>query len=50
MPHDAYPVIQQCAVVMRKSEHRADAHAFLGWLTSPPVQRNLAQYGLEPAQ
>jgi len=35
-------------VVMKKSEHRADAHAFLDWLRSAPVQKNLTQYGLEP--
>lgn len=50
MPKDAYPPIRQCAVVMKKSEHGADAHAFLDWLTSPPIQRNLTQYGLDPVQ
>jgi molybdate transport system substrate-binding protein len=50
IPAVAYPEIRQCAVVMKKSEHRADAHAFLDWLRSPPVQRNLTQYGLDPAQ
>jgi molybdate transport system substrate-binding protein len=47
MPLDIYPPIRQCAVVMKKSDHRADAHAFLDWLTSPPIQRNLKQYGLD---
>ena len=50
MPPIAYPVIRQCAVVMQKSAHRADAHAFLDWLRSPAVQQSLAQYGLDPAQ
>jgi molybdate transport system substrate-binding protein len=50
MPQAAYPGIRQCAVVMKKSEHRADAHAFLDWLRSPPVQHNLIQYGLDPVQ
>jgi molybdate transport system substrate-binding protein len=48
IPVVAYPEIRQCAVVMKKSEHRADAHAFLDWLRSPPVQRNLPKYGLDP--
>jgi molybdate transport system substrate-binding protein len=50
IPAVAYPEIRQCAVVMKKSEHRADAHAFLDWLRSPPIQRNLTQYGLDPVQ
>ncbi|HEX9201762.1 MAG TPA: molybdate ABC transporter substrate-binding protein [Acidobacteriaceae bacterium] len=50
MPPDAYPAIRQCAVVMKKSDRRADAHAFLDWLRSPAIQRNLAKYGLDPAQ
>jgi len=45
-----YPPINQCAVVMKNSAHRADAHAFLDWLKSSAVQQNLAQYGLDPAQ
>ena len=45
-----YPEIRQCAVVMKKSEHRSDAHAFLDWLRSPPIQRNLSGYGLDPVQ
>ncbi|MDP9050345.1 MAG: molybdate ABC transporter substrate-binding protein [Acidobacteriota bacterium] len=48
MPLVTYPPIRQCAVVMKKSEHRADAHAFLDWLLSRPIQRNLTQYGLDP--
>jgi molybdate transport system substrate-binding protein len=48
MPKDAYPGIRQCAVVMQKSGHRADAHAFLDWLLTPAIQRNLTQYGLDP--
>jgi molybdate transport system substrate-binding protein len=45
---DSYPEIRQCAVVMKKSDHRADAHAFLDWLRSSAVQRNLPKYGLDP--
>jgi molybdate transport system substrate-binding protein len=48
MPLAIYPPIRQCAVVMKKSEHRADAHAFLDWLLSRPIQQNLKQYGLDP--
>jgi molybdate transport system substrate-binding protein len=48
MPTSAYPEIRQCAVVMKNSPHRADAHAFLDWLRSPPIQANLPKYGLEP--
>jgi molybdate transport system substrate-binding protein len=48
IPKVAYPEIRQCAVVMKNSAHRADAHAFLDWLRSPPIQRNLPQYGLDP--
>ncbi len=50
MPTIAYPPIRQCAVVMIKSEHRSDAHAFLDWLRSPGVQQNLPKYGLDPFQ
>jgi molybdate transport system substrate-binding protein len=49
MQPGTYPEIRQCAVVMRNSAHRADAHAFLDWLRSPEVQHNLAQFGLDPA-
>ena len=48
MPHVAYPEIRQCAVVMKNSAHRADAHAFLDWLRSPAIQQNLPKYGLDP--
>lgn len=46
----SYPEIRQCAVVMRNSDHRAEAHAFLDWLRSPGIQQNLSKYGLDPAQ
>jgi molybdate transport system substrate-binding protein len=48
MPASAYPEIRQCAVVMKNAPHRADAHAFLDWLTSRPIQANLPKYGLDP--
>lgn len=48
MPPTTYLPIRQCAVVMKSSKHRTDAHAFLDWLRSRPIQRNLPQYGLAP--
>jgi molybdate transport system substrate-binding protein len=45
-----YPEIRQCAVVMKASAHRADAHAFLDWLRSADIQKNLPKYGLDPVQ
>ncbi|MGD0798298.1 MAG: molybdate ABC transporter substrate-binding protein [Acidobacteriaceae bacterium] len=50
MQPGTYPPLNQCAVVMKSSAHRADAHAFLDWLRSPPIQRNLAALGLDPIQ
>jgi molybdate transport system substrate-binding protein len=47
IPQATYPEIRQCAVVMRKSAHRAEAHAFLDWLRSPAIQQNLTKYGLD---
>ncbi|HTD97205.1 MAG TPA: molybdate ABC transporter substrate-binding protein [Edaphobacter sp.] len=45
-----YPEIRQCAVVMKKSERRADAHAFLDWLLSGEVQGRLKSLGLAPVR
>lgn len=45
-----YPEMQQCAVVMSKSKHRAEAHAFLDWLLTPAVQGNLSKLGLAPVK
>jgi molybdate transport system substrate-binding protein len=50
MQPGTYPEIRQCAVVMKNSSHRSDAHAFLDWLRSPPIQHNLTQFGLDPVQ
>jgi molybdate transport system substrate-binding protein len=33
-------------VVMAKSEKKAEAHAFLDWLLSDPLQRELEKMGL----
>jgi molybdate transport system substrate-binding protein len=46
VPTSQYPEIRQCAVVMKKSDRRMDAHAFLDWLLSPAVQDNWSKYGL----
>jgi len=48
VPIAAYPEIRQCAVVLVKSDKRPEAHAFLDWLTSNPIQQNLPDLGLEP--
>jgi molybdate transport system substrate-binding protein len=47
---NVYPEIRQCGVVMRKSDKRAEAHAFLDWLTSPAIQSSLPKMGLTPVQ
>jgi molybdate transport system substrate-binding protein len=49
MPPSSYPQIRQCAVVLRNSAHRTEAHAFLDWFRSHAIQQNLTKYGLEPA-
>jgi molybdate transport system substrate-binding protein len=43
-----YPEIRQCAVVLRASDRRAEAHAFLDWLRSPGIQANLPKLGFRP--
>lgn len=48
IPTQTYPEIRQCAVVMLKSQHAADAHHFLDWLRSPAVQSQLPKMGLDP--
>jgi molybdate transport system substrate-binding protein len=50
IPQSAYPEIRQCAVVMRNSQRRTEAHAFLDWLRSPAIQENLTRHGLEPVR
>jgi molybdate transport system substrate-binding protein len=46
VPTNLYPPILQYAVVMAKSDRRAEAHAFLDWLLTPAVQENLDKLGL----
>jgi len=43
-----YPAIHQCGVVIKSSPNLAEAHKFLDWLTSAPVQASLTRFGLEP--
>lgn len=45
-----YPQIQQCAVVMAKSPHRPEAHAFLDWLLTAAIQENMSKLGLAPVK
>ena len=45
IPTQTYPEIRQCAVVLLKSQHAADAHHFLDWLRSPAVQSAAAEGG-----
>ena len=47
---DVYPEIRQCGVVLLKSSHRTEAHAFLDWLLSEPIQSELPKLGLKPVQ
>jgi molybdate transport system substrate-binding protein len=46
VPFSQYPEIRQCAVIMNKSDRKAEAHAFLDWLLSPEVQGNWSKLGL----
>lgn len=50
VPTSAYPALKQCAVVIQKSPHKDEAHAFLNWLLTPGVQGSLQKMGLAPAQ
>lgn len=50
VPTYAYPPLRQCAVVMAKSPQKAEAHAFLDWLLTPAVQKNLPSLGLGPVK
>lgn len=45
-----YPQIRQCAVVLAKSDRKAEAHIFLNWLLSPAIQADLPKLGLSPPQ
>ena len=47
VPDSQYPEIRQTAVVLSKSGHRAEAHAFLDWLLSSEIQGQLPNIGME---
>jgi len=46
VPTSQYPEIRQCAIVMKNSDRKAEAHAFLDWLLSQAVQDNWPKLGL----
>jgi molybdate transport system substrate-binding protein len=48
-PPGSYPEIRQCGVVLKAAKNEAAARNFLQWLTSIPIQRSLAKFGLDPA-
>jgi len=50
VPNSTYPPIIQYAVVMKKSDRRAEAHAFLDWLLQSEVQASLVPMGLDPVR
>jgi len=50
IPPDAYPPIQQAAVILKSSPHQQLARAFLDWLTSPTTQTQLKAFGLDPVK
>jgi molybdate transport system substrate-binding protein len=45
-----YPEIRQSGVVLTASKNQQAAATFLQWLTSPPVQKSLTGFGLDPAK
>ncbi|HVC45805.1 MAG TPA: molybdate ABC transporter substrate-binding protein [Terracidiphilus sp.] len=50
IPRDLYPPLEQGAVVLRASGHRAEAHRLLAFLLSAPVQAQLEKRGLSPVR
>lgn len=45
-----YTPILQCAVVLAKSDRKAEAHTFLNWLLTPEVQATFPKMGLGPVK
>ncbi|SNS77241.1 molybdate transport system substrate-binding protein [Granulicella rosea] len=45
-----YPEIRQCAVVVKGSDHAADAKLFLDWVLSDKVQGRLKDFGISPVK
>lgn len=50
VPESQYPEIRQEAVVLARSDRKAEAHAFLDWLLSSEIQGKLPNVGLEPVR
>jgi molybdate transport system substrate-binding protein len=50
LPRDLYPPIEQAGVVLASSKQRTQAHRFLDFLLSAPVQQTLATSGLTPVR
>jgi molybdate transport system substrate-binding protein len=48
IPRELYPPIEQGAVIVSKTTQRAQAHKFLDYLLSAPIQAQLAKSGLTP--
>jgi len=48
IPNDLYPPIEQGAVIVARTTHRAAAHKLLDYLLSRPVQKQLSEAGLTP--
>lgn len=45
-----YPTIRQCGVVLSHGSNSGGGKDFLRWLTSPAIQKQMPQFGLEPAR
>jgi len=50
VPRDLYPPIEQGAVIISKTAQREQAHKFLDYLLSAPIQAQLAKSGLTPVK
>jgi molybdate transport system substrate-binding protein len=48
IPRELYPPIEQGAVIVTKTTQRDQAHKFLDFLLSAPIQQQLAKSGLTP--
>jgi molybdate transport system substrate-binding protein len=50
LPKDLYPPIEQGAVLITASTQKENAHKFLTYLLSTPIQQQLAKSGLTPVK
>jgi molybdate transport system substrate-binding protein len=50
IPRNLYPPIEQGAVIVSKTTQRDQAHKFLDYLLSAPIQAQLAKSGLTPVR